>query len=554
MIERPCIGTVGAAKPALRSGITAALALAALASLVSLPAQAEDKVELKPLHSGASLYFGQMFNIEDSASDFSNFNSTVTLPQTSLWMVQEATINERLDFTLGIAGTFWYPFPEDKNVGYTSYRLGGVAISQASGNYKFGDISKPWLQISVGLQGYKYNPYAKNFGEYLFRSEAYPTTIRTGDWGAIDNAGAGIWGVAFKGSFLDGLVTNDFLVTMANERSPLNDISFTDVVSVNLGKTFQIGGGAVLSRYIAIDPAKSKPKLLETGWFEYTAADKARWDAFLAQKTATDPTFLATKGLEKIIRLPDGSLDTIPDTGLDVGTDYWANSGRPMVHYLVYGDTSDALANSSGIFKTNSIEYIDYKTIMLMGRFAFDPKPLLGGAAEMFGEQDLRLYGEMAVLGLNNYPLYYSKMSQRMPVMVGFNVPMFGYIDFLTLEMEYLKNPHMNSDAVPSLNRAPRPKSELATRPETPDIADEFYDGGLDANNQPNPRMYRINNTDDDLKWTVTALKSFGVWNVAFQYGTDHFRPLTSSFHPSYTEAATTKDARYYMIRLMVNL
>jgi hypothetical protein len=160
----------------------------------------------------------------------------------------------------------------------------------------------------------------------------------------------------------------------------------------------------------------------------------------------------------------------------------------------------------------------------------------------------------MSVLGLKNYPLYYTEMSQRSPIMIGFNLPTFKILDFLTVEAEYLKNPHMNSDAVPALNRAPRPKSELATRPEVPDIADEFYDGGITETNLTNPRLYKVNNTDDDLKWTITALKSFGVWNVAFQYGTDHFRPLTSSFHPSYTEAATTKDARYYMLRLMVNL
>ncbi len=550
MSQRPGIGNVVTPIVAIRRLTLSALAVGALCAL----ATAEDKVEMKPLHVGASLYFGQMFNIEDSASDFSNFNSTVTLPQTSLWMIQNATFNERMDFSLGIAGTFWYPFPEDKDVGYTSYRTGGVAISQASGNYKLGDLENPWLQISVGQQGYKYNPYAKNFGEYLYRSEAYPTTVRTGDWGAIDNAGAGIWGAAFKGRFLNGLITNDLLVTLANERSPLNDLSIGDILSVNVGKVFQIGGGVVLSRLISIDPAKSKPKLKETGWFEYTAADKARWDAYLAQKTAVDPKYLETAKLVKTTRLADGKLVTIPDSGLTVGTTYWANSNRALVHYLVQGDVADTVAAKAGIYKSNDIEYIDYQATLLMGRFSFDPKPLLGGAADMFSAQDLVLYGEMSVLGTKNYPLYYTETSQRMPMMIGFNLPTFRLLDFLTFEAEYLKNPHMNSDAVPALNRAPRPKSALATRPEIPDIADEFDDGGISEAVPSNTRMYRVNNTDDDVKWTITALKSFGVWNVAFQYGTDHFRPLTNAFRPSYTEAATTEDARYYMLRLMVNL
>ncbi|MDB5051021.1 MAG: hypothetical protein JWO30_4092 [Fibrobacteres bacterium] len=552
MIGRPCSGILGSSFLVKTKALIALTGLSLGLSL-SMP-RAEDKMNLKPLQSGASLYFGQMFNIDDSSSDFDHFNSSVTLPQTSLWMVQEATINERLEFRLGIAGTFWYPFPEDKTVGYTSYRTGGVAISQASGSYKFGDLAKPWLQISVGQQGYKYNPYAKNFGEYLYRSEAYPTTIRTGDWGAIDNAGAGIWGAVFKTSFMDGLLTNDVLANLANERSPLNDISIGDVFSINVGKVFQVGGGVVLNRLIAIDPAKSKPKLLETGWFEYTAADRAKWDTFLAQKLLTDPNYLETAKLEKIVRLPSGGLDTLPDSGLTVGQTYWANSERPMVHYLVHGNDSDPAAVNAGIFKTNDIEYIEYQATLLMGRFSFDVKPLLGDIADIFGTQDLVLYGEVSVLGTKNYPLYYTAVSQRTPAMIGFNVPAFHLLDFLTFEAEYIDNPHMNSDAVPALNRAPRPKSQLATRPEVPDIADEFYDGSLNEDGQPNHRLYAVNNSADNFKWTVTALKSFGVWNVAFQYGTDHFRPLTSTFHPSYTEAATTHDARYYMLRLMVNL
>jgi hypothetical protein len=59
---------------------------------------------------------------------------------------------------------------------------------------------------------------------------------------------------------------------------------------------------------------------------------------------------------------------------------------------------------------------------------------------------------------------------------------------------------------------------------------------------------------EDDFKWTFTALKSFGAWNLSFQTGKDHFRPLTGAFRPSYNEAATTSDAWYYMLRLMVNI
>jgi hypothetical protein len=486
----------------------------------------EERVTLMPLKAGASLYFGQMFNIDDSYQDVQHFNPTVTLPTTSLWIVQEATSGERLRFSLGIAGTFWYPFPEDSTVGWTSYRTGGVAISQAVGTYTVGDLQSPWLLISVGQQGYKYNPHARNFGEYLFRSEAYPTTVRTGDWGAIDNAGAGIWGVAFKGTFLGGKLHNDFLVTMANERAPLHDVSFTNITRADLGGGFQIGGGVMLSRYLQIDPSKSRPEFATTGWFTWTAADQA---------------WLADTGvvLTRTVVVPNASggdsLATVPDGALVVGQEYWAASDRPLVQL------------AAETRKASDIEYVDNKAIFLMGQASFDPKLLLG-LKDLLGPSDLILYGEVSVLGVKNYPIYYRKISERMPMMAGFYLPTFRMLDFLTVEYEYFNNPHMNSDYIPALFREPRPKSPDGNQAEIPSIADPFHDG------YSNAAAYGANHHEDDTKWTVTALKSFGIWSLAAQYGTDHYRPLTGAFRPSLTEAATTSDARYYMLRLMVNL
>ncbi len=490
----------------------------------------ESNVKLLPLKSGAQLYFGQMFHISRELQEAQDFNPTVTLPTTSLWMVQEAVANERLHFSLGIAGTFWYPFPEDTAQGWTSYRTGGVAISQAMGTYAFGDVQHPWLQISVGQQGYKYNPYAKNFGEYLFRSEAYPTTVRTGDWGAIDNAGAGIWGVAFKGDFLGGMIKNDFLVTMANERAPLHDISFSDIVSLNVRDIFQIGGGVMLSRYLQFDSKKSRHQSAETGWITWTASDQQNLAAYLA----ANPGVTFTRDI--LVKNAQGgdSLRTVADTALEVGADYWANSQRPLVRY------ADSI-------KQADIQYVDTRTVFLMGRATFDPKPLLGWE-ERLGPSDLVLYGEMSVLGTKNYPVYYRKISERMPMMAGLYLPTFRFLDYLTVEMEYFQNPHINSDYIVAFFRNPQPRSLSGTQPEIPSIADNYYDG------YGKTGQYGVNYTGDDFKWTVTAQRSFGAWNLAFQYGKDHFRPLTGSFRPTYTEAATTSNAKYYMIRLMVNL
>jgi hypothetical protein len=539
MIERPCYG------------IMKTVFALAIAAAIPATAIAEDKVVMQPLHIGASLYFGQMFNIEDSLQDVTNFTPTVTLPYTSLWIFQQATYKERFHFNLGIAGSFWYPFPEFKDQGWTSYRTGGVAIAQANGSYTLGELDKPWLEITVGQQGYKYNPYAKNFGEYLFRSEAYPTTVRTGDWGAIDNAGAGIWGIAAKGNFADGLFSNDFLMTLANERSPLHDISLTNISTVRLGKVFQVGAGVTMSRLIQFDPKKSKPEKAETGWFAWTADNQAKLDAYIATQLAANPNFFDSASNFKrktLVKGSDGldSIAVVADKGLEVGKIYWAKSERPLVSYLSHeASQNDAPAKAADINVHDQLDYVDTRTIFAMGRFAFDPKPLFG-LEEIMSPNDLVLYGEAAVIGFKNYPVYYRNTSERTPMTVGFYLPTFRALDYLTVEMEYFKNPHMNSDVLSALFRSPQPKSPNGQSGEIPDIADPVHDRGVDQNN--------VNHTSDDIKWTVTGQKSFGVWSLAGQLGNDHFRPLTGGFRPSLTEAATTSDAWYYMVRLMVNL
>lgn len=50
-------------------------------------------------------------------------------------------------------------------------------------------------------------------------------------------------------------------------------------------------------------------------------------------------------------------------------------------------------------------------------------QPLANLESDLLGENDLRLYGEVAVLGFKDYPVWYDKIEERMPAMVGLNLP-----------------------------------------------------------------------------------------------------------------------------------
>jgi hypothetical protein len=57
----------------------------------------------------------------------------------------------------------------------------------------------------------------------------------------------------------------------------------------------------------------------------------------------------------------------------------------------------------------------------------------------------LKFYGEAALLGVQNYPVYYAKMMERLPIMVGLNLPTFNFFDILSVEFEYRKWGFLNS-------------------------------------------------------------------------------------------------------------
>jgi hypothetical protein len=101
---------------------------------------------------------------------------------------------------------------------------------------------------------------------------------------------------------------------------------------------------------------------------------------------------------------------------------------------IVYN--SDAITPT--IVNGDTLHYT-FQGVKFMARVCFDPKPLLPEAVtSFFGKEDGKLYGETAILGLKNYGKYYNDLSQRCPVMAGFNIPTTKWgLDVLSLELEY---------------------------------------------------------------------------------------------------------------------
>jgi hypothetical protein len=121
-----------------------------------------------------------------------------------------------------------------------------------------------------------------------------------------------------------------------------------------------------------------------------------------------------------------------------------------------YFNLDTALARSKSLYIGNAAgdsELFDWKSTKLMARVSFDLKKLL--PSNLFGQNDLMLYGESDIIGLKNYPKYFTDVNDRIFYSAGFNFPGFKIFDVLNLELEYCRDTSAFSDQ--NLLGAPTP-------------------------------------------------------------------------------------------------
>jgi len=172
-----------------------------------------------------------------------------------------------------------------------------------------------------------------------------------------------------------------------------------------------------------------------------------------------------------------------------------------------------------------------FRGTKVMARLTIDPKQFFPQVT-IFGREDLKIYSEAAILGAKNYDGWYENIEERIPVMVGFNVPAFKLLDVLTLEVEWYGNKYWNAQEYVWKARSPVPYT-----------GEIFPD---EANWKPRTR--------DDLKWSVYASRKIGKHiRISGQIASDHlsrtrYTPGPPSF-VKYTEICSDSNNWYWMIR-----
>lgn len=310
-------------------------------------------------------------------------------------------------------------------------------LLDADFNYAWADREDFALSLTGGYFPFSYNPDVKNLGLYLLRGPVYPGILISGFEMKHTRPVANTFGLRLNLGL--GAFRQDLIFNSETELYPLFDISPAYLASYSFGKALRIGAGVNFYHLIPVAPRLTSP-------------------------------------------------DTLAYDGSDAPFNF---NGDPNSRTWVYVDT---LAHDT--------TFLSFKGTKVMANFAFDPKALF--SAPGMGDEDLRLYGEIALLGLDGskaYKAVYGGYAQRMPIMVGFNLPVFRLLDHLSIEVEHY---------------GARIRDDLARYQSTTGA----YMSPLPVANTSKRDLAR-----DDWKWSLHAQRTFGAIRLSGQVANDHSRP-----------------------------
>jgi hypothetical protein len=223
--------------------------------------------------------------------------------------------------------------------------------------------------------------------------------------------------------------------------------------------------------------------------------------------------------------IADASLGNVFDIGAGVQFDHLLSVDK--------SETIDSYTSNGYLKAPGDTAYYVFAGTKLMLRFMFDPKRFFD--APFFGEKDGIIYAEAAVLGVKDYPkstaidpnndfsnkFGYDNIFEKMPVMIGCNIPVFKVLDVLSVEGEWFGSKYKDSY--------------------------ENYFGRKPAPSLPQDFETDYDYLHDDWKWAIYAKKTiFGGLSFIGLVGRDHLRTETYIGQYKDYEATLVKNNQWY--------
>lgn len=377
-----------------------------------------------------------------------------------------AEISERLNGAVGMGVYEGHPLGGQIKAGGRVRVTPSPYIAEARFTYTLGEKDRPVLQATGGLFHYNYDSNIKNLGLYLLRGSVYPGFLVSGFETKEVVPLSNVLGLSLRN--VSGILTSDVVVNCETDLKPYFDLSLAYIGRARFGGFLSLGAGVNLHRVI---PNNSK---------------------------------VSHNPFDPIVESTDQEAFNI------------------YQREFIYVDTVGGKRDTT---------FFGFDGTKLMADFEIDPKELLGGEG-IFGAEDLKLYGEVAVMGLNfdkAHTAIYGKLANRLPFMVGFNVPAFGFLDHISAEVEWY-GAKFRDDTWRLQPEIVRPVSPIP------------YDYSSDMKTYDR----------DNLKWAVHVAKTIqGHFKISGQVANDHFRPYgVAGSATTYEVATSTPKDWYWMTKI----
>ncbi len=521
-----------------------------LGTMAILAGMATADLELNPTQFGASVDFGQ--TVKNSKK--SNISDMHPITRTGVYLTASGTYNNKFIVTLTTGGLFWYALP-DRNPSDTRIMF-GPGVGQARGLYKFGNPERPYATLQFGLFGHKYNSDSKNLGEYLYRCGTYPGYIWTGGWSYVNSAAYLAQGLRFTLLTFKGKITHDFTLYMERDYAPAHDLSPGYNLNVKPASFLEFGAGIVWASGLSfkpdsiLSPTDRRNAYDKNGIPLHTSDIPRPGYAYYGPGNPKNNPLVVEDSV-----LAGGVMVVNPLLGArDANEKFYVSAGPAGNDPAAFGMD---ISNGTPV---NELNYYTFQGFKGMLHASFDIGTLMG-----LKENAFKLYGETALLGFKDYPFYYAKKSERMPIMFGLNIPTFGILDMLAFEMEYLKSPFQNNFNNAYDQRLPVPEGgDPRTGTWKSDSLDVYVeqcgnDAGCTSGRNGFETAYNTHSLElqkeakkNDWKWSVYASRKImeGI-SLTAQIASDHLRHLDIVYAKPSGEPATTKPSEwYYVLRL----
>lgn len=448
------------------------------------------------IHGKGWSQFGKIIKSSDTSQ--TNFNGN-WIQSNGVQFTAIAQIGKNLEGAFGFGGqqthnSMGLPI-ETKFAGFGFENF----ITQSRITYFLGEKNQPNFSLTFGNFAYNYHPDIKNLGLYLTRGTVYPGFLESGFEDArIDTTRGNVLGMKIHHQY--GSFQHQLLLMNERKYAPSFDWHLAYLAKIKIGTSLTLGAG--MNSYRILKQNKDLTELSIT-----------------EQRLTENPT----------------------------------QDQHPYQAY--YYDTEWKDTNNDGISDTLIVTHqYTHAGTKLMGMWSFDPKPLFGMSE---AKEDYKIYGEVGLIGIKNQGKVYSKISERIPIMVGINLPTFGFLDVLSFEVEYYRAKYKNDTrkidyqgVKPTQFPSPVPisyanyyqnnsfylytDSVVVKDPQTELLVTSYTDSVLAARirgdtvviqGKNNP--FDIQNlTSDDFKWSLYGKKTIAKHIfISGQIANDHYRP-----------------------------